>query len=211
MFYSSVYVNCDPSESQWYHFSVKRAGYVLTGGRSSRMGRDKALLPFRNGNMASAVAATVKLAAGSATLVGSDPAHARLGYPFLPDAWPGQGPLGAVLSVLDATPAESNLIVACDMPRLTAALLERLMAAMESAASQPDVVAAFGPAARIEPLCAVWRRSACACVKRAFDDGERSPMALLTGSALRVELLEAAEAVCFQNVNTPEDWAVHDC
>ncbi len=180
---------------------------MLTGGRSSRMGRDKALLPFDNGTMAAAVAAKVERAAGSATLVGSDPAHARLGYGFLPDAWPGQGPLGAVVSVLGRTRAESNLIVACDMPRLTAAFLERLMDAMEAAVSGPDVIAATGPAAQIQPLCAVWRQRAHARVERAFAAGERSVMALLTGKGLRVELVETSEAVCFQNVNTPEDWA----
>jgi molybdopterin-guanine dinucleotide biosynthesis protein A len=178
------------------------------------MGRDKALLPFGNGTMAAAVAAKVERAAGSATLVGSDPAHARLGYGFLPDVWPGQGPLGAVLSVLGQTGAESNLIVACDMPRLTTAFLERLMDAMEAtdaAVTRPDVIAAAGPAVRIQPLCAVWRQRAHTRVERAFAAGERSVMALLTGKSLRVELLETSEAVCFQNVNTPEDWAAYDC
>ena len=207
MFYSSVYANRGPSETQWYHFPVSRAGYVLTGGRSSRMGRDKALLPFGSGTMAAAVAARVEQAVGSVTLVGSDPAHARLGYAFLPDAWPGQGPLGGVVSVLGRTEAESNLIVACDMPGLTAAYLERLMAAMEAAVTRPDVMAASGPAARIEPLCAVWRRSTHRRVERAFAAGERSVMAVLTGEDLLVELLETSEAACFQNVNTPEDWA----
>src|SRR5208283_134606 len=108
------------------------------------------------------------------TLVGSDPAHARLGYGFLRDAWPGQGPLGAILSVLGRTRAESNLIVACDMPRLTAAFLERLMDAMEAAATRADVIAAAGPAVRIQPLCAVWHRCAHASVERAFAAGERS-------------------------------------
>ena len=175
------------------------------------MGRDKALLPMENGAMAAAVAAKVEQAAGSATLVGSDPAHARLGYAFLPDLWPGHGPLGAIVSVLSRTEAESNLIVACDMPRLRAPFLERLMGAMEGAANRPDVLAAAGPSGQIEPLCAVWRRSARASVERAFAAGERSAMALLVGEGLRVELFESSEAVYFQNLNTPEDWAAYDC
>lgn len=183
---------------------------MLTGGRSSRMGRDKALLPFHNGMLAAAVAAKVERAVGSATLVGSDPSHARLGYAFLPDKWPGEGPLGAIVSVLGRAGAESNLIVACDMPGLTVAFLERLMAAMEASVHEPDVVAAASPSGQIEPLCAVWRRSARAALERAFTAGERSVMAVLTGEALRVELFETTEAVYFQNLNTPEDWAAHD-
>ncbi|MGP8246225.1 MAG: molybdenum cofactor guanylyltransferase [Bryobacteraceae bacterium] len=190
---------------------MKRAGYVLTGGRSSRMGRDKALLPFDHGTMAAAVAGKVEQAAGSATLVGSEAAHARLGYAFLPDAWPGEGPLGAIVSVLGRTEAESNLIVACDMPGLTVEFLARLMAAMDAAAKRPDVLAAAGPGGRIEPLCAVWRRRAHARAERAFAAGERGVMALLTGEDLRVELFETSEAFYFQNVNTPEDWAAYEC
>jgi molybdopterin-guanine dinucleotide biosynthesis protein A len=174
------------------------------------MGRDKALLPFHNGTMAAAVASKVEQAAGSATLVGSDPAHALLGYAFVPDAWPGEGPLGAIVSVLGRTEAEANLIVACDMPGLTVAFLERLMGAMEAAVTRPDVIVAAGPTGQLEPLCAVWRPSARARVERAFTVGERSVMAVLTGKAVRVETLETSEALYFQNVNTPEDWAAHD-
>jgi molybdopterin-guanine dinucleotide biosynthesis protein A len=172
------------------------------------MGTDKALLPVSGSAMAAAVARIVEQAAGSATLVGSDPAHSLLGYPLLCDNWPGQGPLGAILSVLGHTEAEANLIVACDMPGLTAEFLERLLAAME--ASRPDVAAAAGPAGRIEPLCAVWRRTARRAIQRAFATGERGVMPLLTRPAFRIELVETSKAVYFQNVNTPEDWAACD-
>jgi molybdopterin-guanine dinucleotide biosynthesis protein A len=165
---------------------------------------------LENSTLAASVAAAVKQAAGTATLVGSNPAHARLGYPFLPDVWPGQGPLGAIVSILGCTAAESNLIVACDMPGLAPAFLQRLMDAIEQAENRPEVVVAAGPSGQIEPLCAVWRRSAGPAVERAFRAGERGVMALLAGKTLRVNPLKTSEAVYFQNLNTPEDWAAYD-
>ena len=61
------------------------------------MGRDKARLPFRGGDLASAVAAAVASAAGNVTLVG----HAEL--PAIPDRYPGGGPLGGILTALHHT------------------------------------------------------------------------------------------------------------
>ena len=62
---------------------------MLAGGESSRMGRDKALLPFHGGVLAGHVAATVAAAAGSAILIGNPEKYGHLGYPVIPDRSPG--------------------------------------------------------------------------------------------------------------------------
>src|SRR4051812_45370219 len=142
-------------EVQWYQCSVSRAGYVLAGGRSSRMGRDKALLPFRGGGLAESIARSVRLAAGSAVVVG----RAELaGYPAIPDIYPGEGPLGGILTALRHSRAYWNLIVACDMPELTPAFLAELLDAADNA--DADALLPAGPSGRLEPLCAVYHRRA---------------------------------------------------
>ena len=118
---------------------------MLVGGRSSRMGRDKALLPYRGGVLAEFVARAVKLAAGSAVLVGSPSRIAHLGYPVLRDIYPGEGPLGGILSVLEHNAAEWNLIVACDMPEISAGFLSGLLDAAEHEGS-PDRSLEIDPA-----------------------------------------------------------------
>lgn len=178
---------------------------MLVGGRSFRMGRDKALLPFRGTSMAQWVAREVVHAAGSAFLIGDPGRYGALGYPVVPDGWPGEGPLGGILTALRHTTAPWNLIVACDMPGLTRAFLRSLLAAAERNGATTLPV---GPSGDLEPLCAVWRRDSLAAVETAFSAGVRKVAEALEG--FRLAVYPVAEVEFFQNVNTPEDLAAHD-
>ncbi len=80
------------------------------------MGRDKAYLPVSGGILVTRVAGAVEAAAGNVALVGDPERYADLGYPVVADRYPGQGPLGGILTALGEKAAEWNLIVACDMP-----------------------------------------------------------------------------------------------
>jgi molybdenum cofactor guanylyltransferase len=179
---------------------VSHAGYVLAGGRSSRMGCDKALLPFRGGALAESVARAVRWAAGSAVLVGNPALYQHLGYPAIPDLCPGAGPLGGILTALHHTSADWNLVAACDMPELSGEFLRLLIDDADG-----DAVVAVGPSGRPEPLCAVYHRRSRPVLERALRRGVRSVRAALED--LRVVLVSVPELAPFQNVNTPEDWA----
>src|SRR2546430_16784821 len=108
--------------------AIPRAGFVLVGGNSSRMGRDKAGLLVHGSTLAEHVAAAVAEAAGSATLIGPPERYGHLGIPVLPDLRPGSGPLGGILTALTASPAEWDLGAACDLSALDAAVLKELVA-----------------------------------------------------------------------------------
>src|SRR5271157_6037661 len=95
------------------------------------MGSDKALLRYRGATLVQAVAEAVSQAAGRPLLVGSRVRYGGLGYEVIPDLYPGEGPLGGVLTALQNSSAEWNLIVACDMPELTGEFLGGLMEAAE--------------------------------------------------------------------------------
>jgi molybdenum cofactor guanylyltransferase len=179
---------------------VDRAGYVLAGGRSSRMGRDKALLPFRGQTLADAVACAVEQAVGSVVLVGRGDFGC---WRAIPDLYPGEGPLGGILTALADTAAEWNMIVACDMPELTAPFLLGLLEAAE--ASEADALVPAGPSGRLEPLCAVYHRRARTPLEAAFRGGVRKITAAL--ESVRAVRFPVAEIRPLQNVNTPEDWS----
>lgn len=182
---------------------MNRAGFVLTGGLSSRMGRDKALLPYHGGPLAGFVARLVAQAAGSAALVGSAQRHGMLGYPVIEDRYPGQGPLGGIVTALESTAADWNLIVACDMPRLSVPFLTSLLDA--AAQSEAGALVPAGPQGLLEPLCAVYHRRALAGLAAAFHGGTRKIATAL--ESVRVTVLPVTEITHFQNINTAEEWA----
>jgi molybdopterin-guanine dinucleotide biosynthesis protein A len=190
---------------QCYHFAVSHAGYVLVGGRSSRMGCDKALLPFRGGRLAQSVAHAVAQAAGNATFVGDPSRYSGLGYAVIPDLYPGEGPLGGILTALRHSTADWNLITACDMPQLDAERLRGLLrTAMESEA---DALLPISPEGRPEPLCALYHGRCLGSFEGAFMSGIRKVTTAL--ETVRTMRLPVAEVSLFQNVNTPEEWAGH--
>ena len=181
------------------------------GGRSSRMGHDKALLPFRGTTLGHCVAREVALAVGTAVLVGDPQTYEKLGFPVIPDLHPGEGPLGGILTALKHTQARWNLIVACDMPGLSGEFLMKLLEAAKTA--DADAFVPQNPDSGLpEPLCAVYRREARAGMEAAFRRGVRKVMAALEdGSAgLRLVRFPTSEVASFRNVNTPEEWACVD-
>jgi len=179
---------------------------VLAGGKSSRMGRDKALLSFHGGTLAGHVAAAVAAAAGSVALVGDPEKYARLGYPVLPDRTPGAGPLGGIETAISHTTADWNLVLACDMPAVSVNFLRDLLLAAER--SQADALVPAGPSGRLEPLCAVYHRRCGATLRHALESGVRRVTEALHG--LRVVTLAVTDSTRFENLNTPEEWASHD-
>ena len=178
------------------------AGFVLTGGGSKRMGSDKALLPFRKTTLLENVAAAVQSAAGSVTLVGHPARYAGLGYPVLADARPGFGPVAGIAAALAATTADWNLIVACDMPLITPAFLQDLLAAAAGCGRIALIPMAEG---RLHPLCAAYHWRALPV----FDDALQQGIATVRAVTARLEasIWPAADPAVLTNVNTPKDWA----
>jgi molybdenum cofactor guanylyltransferase len=184
---------------------VSRAGYVLVGGLSSRMGRDKALLPFRGTMLGKHVADTVLAAAGKVNLVGDPERYRFLGYPVLADRYPAEGPLGGTLTALAHATEDWNLILACDMPAVSREFLISLFEAAANAGA--DVLAPASPAGRPEPLCAVYHRRVLQRFEDVFAQGERKMSLAL--AAARTVILQVSATDRFENVNTPADWAAY--
>jgi molybdopterin-guanine dinucleotide biosynthesis protein A len=180
------------------------AGFVLTGGRSSRMGRDKALLPIEGSLLVERTAEMVRAAAGSVTLVGAPERYGHLGLSVLPDLVADGGSGGAIYglhTVLKMTGADRNLVVACDMPGLTAGFLSDLLAAAKQLGCDCLVPKTDSG---LHPLCAVYHRRSTGAVEFAIQH-KRFKMHDLFKSLGAVSW-PVADASLLENVNTPLEW-----
>jgi molybdenum cofactor guanylyltransferase len=184
---------------------MERAGFVLSGGRSSRMGHDKALLPFKGRTLVEYVAAEVRAVAGHVTLIGDPGKYSNFGYPLIQDIFPGCGPLAGIHAALSVSKAEWNLIVACDMPEVTAEFLATLIERAE--AGNADAVVPAGPSGLPEPLCAAYRLRGASAVARALAAGIYKVMDGLAG--LEIDLWRVPDSRYFHNLNTPQDWTCY--
>lgn len=179
---------------------------MLTGGASRRMGTTKALIEIDGVPMAARVAAALSAAGCSDVLAfGGDPDElAPVGLPVHADRYPGSGPLGGVLGVLelfdtrDPRP-DGVFIVACDLPALTGDALHAMVA---TAGDRPGVDVVVARTSSIEPTCAIWRLGAIEQIRRCFDDGERALHAMI--ARLRSHEVHVDHAA-LRNINTPEE------
>jgi molybdopterin-guanine dinucleotide biosynthesis protein A len=151
--------------------------------------------------MAERVARTLE-SAGCApvVLVGGDAtALAALGRTLVPDEWPGEGPLGGVITALHDSPADGVVVAACDLPWLAADDVRALLG--ESVVAPPvEVVAAASD--RLQPALAWWSPRGLPTLQRCWGDGMR---ALHDAVAELPSRTIAVDAGSLRNVNRPSD------
>src|ERR1700690_519576 len=181
---------------------MQSSGFVLAGGASRRMGQHKALLPYRGTTLVEHVAKIVADAAGSVALIGDPAQLGHLGLRVFPDELPSYGPASGIYTALRVSETDWNLLVACDMPSVTADLLRELLRRAETA--ERNCVAATGPYGQPEPLCAVYHRRCLPALTRAIRDKQlRMRDFVKEIGAVWVAVDKSALA----NVNTPAEWA----
>jgi molybdopterin-guanine dinucleotide biosynthesis protein A len=181
-------------------------GALLLGGRSKRMGRDKARIEWR-GRRGSTRAA--ELLAGlfeETLLVGGEPEPQAPGRRISDAAGPAC-PLRGLVSALEAATCDRVLVLATDLPLLSGDLLLALTAWPESVAVVPT------DAQRDHPLCAIYRREACLeSARRRLETGRLALHDWLDEiEAERVTLSRlgfgANDGALLANLNTPEELA----
>lgn len=183
------------------------AGIVLAGGRSTRMGTDKAFLVLDGATEPLACVSLRALEGAGAVAVlsiGGDRARlADLGFDARADDDPDEGPLGGLITGLDRTPAPILVVLTCDLPAIDAATVRVLVAALDD---HPEAAAAIPVVdGRRQIITAAYRRTAHEPLTRAFADGERSVRRAVAG--LAVVELDGLDPAVFHDLDRPEDLA----
>jgi molybdopterin-guanine dinucleotide biosynthesis protein A len=181
--------------------------YILAGGKSRRFGANKALFKIDGQAVIEIVLAAIPPSRPVFIVTHSPREYAHLGLPALPDNYSNAGPLAGIHAGLSHSPCEWNFFLACDFPCLRAAVVDEISAALFNKNNEEGGAQVILPetAEGLQPLCALWSRSALPIIEAALDGGERSVRAILAKLSLHRVLLAQPEALF--NLNTPEDLA----
>jgi molybdopterin-guanine dinucleotide biosynthesis protein A len=185
---------------------VSVVGFVVAGGRSLRMGRDKALLPWGETDLLEHALARLRLVTDDVRILsGPSPRYGGRGVPEVVDRIADAGPVAGLVAGLEESGGRPGLFVAVDLPFVPVPLLDRLAGLAESW----DAVVPLS-ARGAEPLCAAYAPSCLEPIRRRVAAGEMR----MTSFWPEVRVLELGPSDLtafgdpeefFRNVNTPAD------
>ena len=182
------------------------SAFVLVGGRSRRMGTDKAFVEFHGRMLIDRALGLVTAITPKVYILGSRAKFGAFGK-VVEDEFAEHGPLGGIHAALRSSTSDLNLILAVDMPFVQ----ERFLKYLVCEAEKRDAVATVPKAAgNWQPLCAVYRKAFADLAESALRSGRNKIDPLFKEALVRVitddELEQAGfGAELFRNLNTPED------
>ena len=185
--------------------------FILAGGRSERMGQDKAIMRLSSGRtlLENALAVT-GVVSGHVSIVGPRLKYAAYAWSgkIVEDIFADRGPLGGIHAALAATTTEWNIILAVDLPGVSSALLEWILKMAREAGVQVTVASVAGG---FQPLCGVYRKSFRNRAEKALGEGHNKVDACFDSGSLRILTEEEVRAAgfspeMFANVNTPDEF-----
>lgn len=180
---------------------------ILAGGKSSRMGRPKALLPFGGKPLIAHIVRSLKGIFGDVVVVASpDQALPSLPVTLVRDEVAYQGPVSGIYHGLSAAEGSVSFVGSCDMPFLNITLINYLVAQIP----EHDVVVPYWNG-RYQPLFAVYRNHLAVLLRGQLERGELRPVTLL--ERVRTRVVDEGEVrrfdpegLSFLNMNTPADY-----
>lgn len=183
-------------------------GAVLCGGKSSRMGRPKAFLPYGGKTMIEHRFHQMSDLFAEVVLVANDPdAYSHLSVNVVKDIIPNRGPLVGILSALLVSQYEHTFVIACDMPLVD----NRLIRSMAQQRHGTDVLV-LSHDEGLEPLLGIYSKQCVQPLEESIFAGTLKAMDFLAG--INAKLYAHNESVVSQdrlpsyfNVNTPQDYS----
>ena len=186
--------------------SANVTAFILAGGKSTRMGTDKALVALNGRTLLARTLDLARSVVSDVRIVGDSGKFAAFA-PVVEDVFRECGPLGGIHAALRASSTELNLILAVDVPFVSLAFSQYLIRRAEGASALATVPRAGGG---WQPLCAVYRREFANAAEGALRAGRYKIDALFdTVRVQAIEELELADAGfsprIFRNLNTKEE------
>lgn len=182
-------------------------GIILSGGKSSRMGKEKGLVDFQGKPLISYAINAIKPLVNSIIIGANNELneYQKLGYKIVEDEVRHIGPLGGILSALRQSDTMYNIILSCDMPFINKEALQF----MNQQRNDYDIVVAAHNGNKIEPLCGIYSKNTLPIIENAIENGNyklRDIFGKVSFATVNINAsLPFYSDKLFYNINKPED------
>ncbi|MCB0396467.1 MAG: molybdenum cofactor guanylyltransferase [Flavobacteriales bacterium] len=173
-----------------YRYDI--TGFVLAGGKSSRMGRDKALIPLHGTSMIEYATRSLLPVCSTVAIIAGNDRYRELGYPVYADVVPDSGPLAGICTGLAVSDSPLNIFVCCDSPFVTPEFWSFLL---DRTGGCDAVVPRSGDV--LYPLTAVYKKSCLPVFRERLDTG-------------KLKVREAIRCVRTNEIDMPRDFSSFD-
>ena len=179
-------------------------GYILAGGKSSRMGTDKGLLLIEGKAMIEFVIEQMQSVFDNLVIVSNNPEYAKFGLKVIPDLIKDIGPAGGIYTALNHSDNQLNFIVSCDMPFVTKEAIAFLVTN-----SNDSQIVLLENQGKLEPLFGVYSKDCEEKWLQLIQQGKVKLQDMVLHFKLKtlsVENNEIFPASFFKNINTKADF-----
>lgn len=178
--------------------------YILSGGKSTRMGADKGTLRYKESSFIGHITEKLRSITDNVFIVSDNVKHNLTGIPRLSDRVNDIGPIGGIYTALTHSTSERNIIVSCDAPLISTELLDFII--QEHNKANATVISSQGA---IHPLIGIYSKRCLSTVKMAIDSGNYKLMFLLDN--LKATIIPIDNQGWFtkdltKNINTPVQY-----
>lgn len=182
---------------------MELSAIILAGGKSSRMGSDKGLIPLKGKPMIQWVIDAVRPITKNINIIANEnlEQYKVFGFPVFTDIQQGKGPLTGIYTGLHHTPSENNIVLSCDSPNVSTALIQCLITHHNG-----YEVSIVKKAGKTHPLIGIYNKSCLRTFKQLLNQNQLKVMAALENVHLNVVDGNRFEHHTFANVNTPSDY-----
>jgi len=177
----------------------KCTGFILAGGKSSRMGFDKAFIKYNGKTFIEFSIEKMKNICQNVLINSNNPEIAQFNLPIIRDIYPNVGPLAGIHACLKLSTTQKNIFMACDTPFIDENIYKKILEISDSC----DAVVLRHPDGKIEPLIAYYSKNNIAIIESQIEKGQNKIQDLL--KIINTRFVDIDNNFSTSNFNTTED------
>lgn len=179
---------------------------ILAGGKSSRMGEDKALLEYEGKYFIEKIAEELSFFEEKIIARGNNSSLTEIAdskWKVIPDIYPDHGPMGGLHAALKECTSDAMFVVTCDMPLITGELAKQICEAFDQ---QNDALIVVTSDEKYHPLCGIYKKELYDQMEKYLRENNNRMMAVLKNSHTKYFQLNEESSKQLTNVNTKEEY-----